>query len=134
MIQRWPAVITPSEPSRTLLLLSDDGRVNRADEREALVSDLWQEHMRAPFPAGLAGAERAGIDLVLLDADIAGCVSSWRKNGGTVDGERRGILHRRVTDLDRILPVLAAAEDPPYWRRLHQLARLASEAGPRPAK
>ncbi|WP_078657526.1 hypothetical protein [Streptomyces sp. NRRL_B-2249] len=108
--------------------------MNRADEREALVSHLWQEHMRAPFPAGLAGAERAGIDLVLLDADIAGCVSSWRNNGGSLDGERHRILHRRVTDLDRILPLLGAAEDPPYWRRLHQLARLASEAGPRPAK
>ncbi|WP_205008525.1 hypothetical protein [Streptomyces sp. Cmuel-A718b] len=46
------------------------------DELEAAVSHLWREHQQAPFPAGLRGAERADIDLVLLDADIAGCVST----------------------------------------------------------
>ncbi|MFE7369194.1 hypothetical protein [Streptomyces anulatus] len=108
--------------------------MNKTDEPEAVVSHLWQEHMRAPFPAGLAGAERAGVDLVLLDADIAGCVSNWRSNHGSLDGERQRILCRRITDLDRVLPLLSATENPPYWHRLHRLAHLVSEAGTRPTK
>ncbi|MFI7286839.1 hypothetical protein ACIBRY_09320 [Streptomyces anulatus] len=104
------------------------------DELEAAVSHLWQEHRQAPFPAGLAGAEREGIDLVLLDADIAGCVSSWRDDAGSLDAGRRRILHNRVTDLGRILPLLGATDNAPYWQRLYRLARLVSEAGPRPVK
>ncbi|MFG2641950.1 hypothetical protein ACGFYP_13405 [Streptomyces sp. NPDC048370] len=106
--------------------------MNRTDESDSVVAHLWQEHMRAPFPAGLRGADRAGIDLVLLDADIAGCVSTWQSNGGSLDAERHRILHRRIADLDQILPLLGATEDPPYWQRLHQLARLVAEADPRP--
>lgn len=104
------------------------------DELEAAVSDLWQEHGQAPFPTGLRGAERAGIDLVLLDADIAGCVHTWLGNGGSLDEWRRGILHRRVTDLDLILPVLGATDNAPYWQRLYRLARLVSGADPRPSR
>lgn len=104
------------------------------DELEAAVSHVWREHQQAPFPAGLRGAERADIDLVLLDADIAGCVSTWLSRGGSLDDWRRGVLHRRITDLDRILPVLGATDNAPYWRRLHRLSCLVSEADPRPAK
>ncbi|WP_257133925.1 hypothetical protein [Streptomyces sp. st140] len=104
------------------------------DELEAAVSRLWREHEQAPFPAGLRGAERADIDLVLLDADIAGCVSSWLSCGGSLDDRRRSVLHRRITDLDQILPVLGAADNAPYRQRLYRLSRLVSGADPRPAK
>ncbi|WP_392972479.1 hypothetical protein [Streptomyces sp. LN245] len=46
---------------------------------------LWQEHLDAAFPAGLRGAEPAGIDVVLLDATAAGCVSTWLSDGGALD-------------------------------------------------
>ncbi|MFD7321553.1 hypothetical protein ACFV9D_10795 [Streptomyces sp. NPDC059875] len=108
--------------------------MNRTDESVAVVAHSWQEHMRAPFPAGLRGADRAGVDLVLLDAAIAGCVSTWQNNDGFLDAERQRILHNRIADLEQILPLLSATEDPPYWQRLHQLAQLVTEAGPRPTK
>lgn len=95
---------------------------------------LWQEHMRAPFPAGLRGADRADIDLVRLDADIAGCVSTWQSNDGSLDAERQRILHNRIADLEQILPMLSATEDPDYWQRLHRLAQLVTEADPQPTK
>lgn len=98
------------------------------DEFEAAVSHVWQEHLQAPFPAGQRGAERAGIDLVLLDADIAGCVSTWLSHGGSLDHRRSSVLRRRITDLERILPVLAATDNAPYWQRLYRLGCLVSES------
>ncbi|MFJ3503029.1 hypothetical protein [Streptomyces sp. NPDC090135] len=49
------------------------------------VSRLYQEFMEWPFPPRLAGADRAGFDLVMLDSDTAGCVSTWIKNGGELE-------------------------------------------------
>ncbi|WP_329538055.1 hypothetical protein OG568_58330 (plasmid) [Streptomyces sp. NBC_01450] len=90
--------------------------------------------MRAPFPAGLRGADRADIDMVMLDADIAGCVSSWLNSGGSLDAARHRGLRNRIAHLDQILPLLNEADDPPYWQRLHRLAQLVSETGPQPTK
>jgi hypothetical protein len=42
--------------------------------------------------------------MVLLDADIAGCVSTWLNNGGTRDTGLLRILHNRARGLGRILP------------------------------
>ena len=41
------------------------------------IDDLWRQHLAEAFPVGLAGHEIDGIDLVLLDADIAGCISTF---------------------------------------------------------
>ncbi|MFD4001091.1 hypothetical protein [Streptomyces rubiginosohelvolus] len=103
--------------------------MSSTNEVEDAVAQLWQEHAGAPFPAGLAGAERAGIDLVLLDADIAGCVSSRQNSGGFLDAGRRRILDARTAELERILPLLGAADGAPYWQRLYRLARLVADAG-----
>lgn len=85
---------------------------------------LWQEHLDAPFPAGLRGVEPAGIDMVLLDADIAGCVSTWLKKGGFLEGERYGILRDRIEGLERVLPLLKETGHLRYYQRLLQLAHI----------
>ncbi|OKK02933.1 hypothetical protein AMK26_23730 [Streptomyces sp. CB03234] len=105
--------------------------VNGEIEREALVARLWQEHLDAPFPARLRGAELEGIDMVMLDADIAGCVSTWRDNGGSLDAWRYQVLRDCISELDKILPHLMEAEDLRYYERLHQLATLTSQTAPR---
>ncbi|WP_238431267.1 hypothetical protein [Streptomyces cavernae] len=107
-------------------------RVNSPSEHEAVVARLWQEHLRATFPAGLRGAERAGIDMVLLDAGIAGCVSTWQNNGGVLDSERHRILRDCIADLGQVLPLLNEAEDFRYFQRLRQLAQLVSDTGSQP--
>ncbi|ANB07123.1 hypothetical protein SAM40697_3165 [Streptomyces ambofaciens] len=89
---------------------------------------LWQEHRDAEFPAGLRGVEFEGIDLVLLDADTAGCVDTWIGNGGALDPRRRRVLETCVEDLDRALPQIRDPSGHRYYQRLHQLALLVSGA------
>ncbi|MEU6851708.1 hypothetical protein ABZ901_17500 [Actinacidiphila alni] len=88
------------------------------------VARLWREHMNAPFPDGLRGAERGGVDLVLVDAQIAGVVTAWLRNKGVLDARRRNVALDCVARLDRIMPMLGEGDDPRYWRRLGELARL----------
>ncbi|WP_237281575.1 hypothetical protein [Streptomyces griseochromogenes] len=91
-------------------------------------SRLWEEHVRAVFPARSRGAEPADIDMVLLDASIAGCVSTWLNNGGTLDPERSRILQGSINDLDRVLLGITEAQELRYFQRLRQLAMLVSAA------
>ncbi|MGW1985025.1 hypothetical protein ACWCPJ_21660 [Streptomyces collinus] len=48
-----------------------------SSEQFQTAARLWQEHRAAEFPACLRGAEFEGIDMVMLDADTAGCTSAW---------------------------------------------------------
>ncbi|WP_346177237.1 hypothetical protein [Streptomyces cuspidosporus] len=108
--------------------------MNRSPQHDDDVARLWQEHLLAAFPADLRGAELAGVDMVLLDASIAGCVSTWKDNGGVLDRERQRLLDNCIADLDQVMPLLNDAEDICYYRRLRQLARLVSDTGPQPTK
>ncbi|MGW6012483.1 hypothetical protein [Streptomyces sp. NPDC055210] len=97
-----------------------------------VVGELWDEHLAAPFPTALRAAERAGIDLVMLDADIAGCVSTWRSRGGSLDADRQRLLRGCINDLDQVVPLLAKSEEIHYYQRLRRLAVLTTESGPLP--
>ncbi|MEV0173137.1 hypothetical protein AB0I00_18710 [Streptomyces sp. NPDC050803] len=99
---------------------------SEASEHRATVLRLWQQHLGAAFPARLRGAELDGIDMVLLDATVAGCVSTWLNNGGFLDAERHRILRDCVQDLERVRPLWTEAEDIRYLGRLGQLAVLVS--------
>lgn len=92
------------------------------------VARLYQEFMGLPFPPGLAGADRAGFDLVMLDSDTAAWVSIWIKNGGELEARGRSGLLRCLARLDRVIPVLSEADDPEYWHRLHEMARLVADS------
>ncbi|MGC5021684.1 hypothetical protein [Micromonospora sp. DT47] len=96
-----------------------------ADDRFAAVADLWETHLQAPFPSRLRGTEVAGVDMVMLDADVAGCVSSWLQNRGSLDARRRRVLASCQEQLIRVIPVLADQEAA-YYRRLHDMAALVS--------
>ncbi|MFC8539100.1 hypothetical protein ACFUJY_34975 [Streptomyces sp. NPDC057249] len=83
---------------------------------------LWQEHRDAEFPASLRGVEVEDIDMVLLDAGTAGCVSMWINNGGTLDPQSRRILRTCVEDLERVISQIGSPSGRRYYQRLHQLA------------
>jgi hypothetical protein len=106
--------------------------VNAADESQVVVARLWREFRSEPWPARLNGAELAGIDLVTLDADLAGCVHTWLNNGGLLDARRLRTLNRRIRELEQVLPQLTEADAPRRWQRLHELAQRVSDDSPYP--
>ena len=90
------------------------------------IEDIWQEHQEATFPSACRGVDIDGIDFVMLDADIAGCVSTFLKRR-TLDLWRTAILgvcYRNVTYALAQMPV----EGRPYFQRLERLARLVLNA------
>lgn len=86
---------------------------------------LWGEHLSAPFPSRLRGEEIEGVDMVMLDADIAGCIDAWLGRGGRLDEQRRGWLKSCREDLRRVMRALDDPEERAYYERLDALARLA---------
>jgi hypothetical protein len=95
------------------------------DDETAVAARLWEEHKAAAFPAGLRGQDVAGVDTIMLDAEVAGCIAAWIGNAGTLDSSRREILAQSLVELDRILPLLADAEERRYFQRLRDLAAVA---------
>jgi hypothetical protein len=93
------------------------------DSTARSVARFWGEHVRSDFPARLRGEEVAGVDMVMLDGDIAGCVSTWLASASCLDERRWEILARCMTDLDRVLDQLAGDEEH-YYRRLQQMTGL----------
>jgi hypothetical protein len=46
-----------------------------------LIEELWNEHRSTTFPKACRGKDVSGIDLVMLDADVAGCVNTFLDRG-----------------------------------------------------
>jgi hypothetical protein len=88
---------------------------------------LWQEHERAPFPEGLAG-EINGVDLVMIDADIAGAIASSVDAPRNLDPTSRQVLVLCRADLERVLPHLGNTPEGIYFARLAAMADLALAA------
>ena len=90
------------------------------------IEDLWNEHRETAFPSVCRGHDVDGIDFVMLDADIAGCVSTYVKRR-QLDLWRTaglGVCYRNVTYLLGQMPV----EGRVYFQRLERLARLVLDA------
>ena len=83
---------------------------------------LWAEHSAARFPRGLGGTEVEGIDLTTLDADIAGCVDTYLKNGGNLDAKRKAVLEVCYQDAAKVALGLTG-EPRRYFERLRDLAQ-----------
>ncbi|MFI9163528.1 hypothetical protein [Kitasatospora aureofaciens] len=96
-------------------------------ERDDPLPQLWGEHMKAKFPAGLRGREVEGEDLVLLDADVAGCVSSSLSSA--LDERRRGTLPRCIEVLEKVLLSIGDEDGTRYYERLYEMAVLAAGLG-----
>lgn len=80
--------------------------------------------MRAEFPARLRGEEIEGVDMVMLDADIAGCVSTWLSRSGPLDYASQQALRKCIDDLDEVISRLDAPEERAYYNRLRAMAEL----------
>src|SRR3954471_11074375 len=89
---------------------------------------LYDEHERAEFPGRWRDEEPGGVEMVMLDADVAGVVSSWL-SGGRLDAARQAVLQTSLGDLDRVLPLLSDRHELEYCQRLRELAGLVLHAG-----
>ena len=92
--------------------------------RRQVVDRLWDEHVRVPFPPRWRGEEIAGVGMVLLDADVAACVSVWQREG-SLPAETDFIARALRDDAARVLPLLTDDSEIGYLLRLHGTPRSA---------
>lgn len=102
------------------------GLAMKTENEHKTISHLWQEHLAAPFPNGLRGKDINGVDFVVLDADIAGCVSSFLKKEklNLYQTAILGLSYQRVSHIVTLLNDEQAA----YYSRLGRLAELILKA------
>jgi len=86
------------------------------------INDLWKQHKEAPFPNGFRAKEVNGIDFVMLDADVAGCVDTFVCRGN-LNLYQTAVLGLSYRNLSSVMPVLDD-EGKEYFRRLERLAEL----------
>jgi hypothetical protein len=89
------------------------------------ILELWRQHLSATFPKGYDSKGLNGIDLSLLDAEMAGCVQMY-VNQGTLEYRHLETLSSRLIDLNTIL-LLLNREELIYFSRLRRLADLILE-------
>jgi hypothetical protein len=93
------------------------------------ILNLWQQYSSAAFPKGYGHNEIDGIDLPLLDAEIASCIHMYMYNGVQLDSRRAKILRERLIDLNNVVLFLDG-DELQYFNRLRELANLVlQEAG-----
>jgi hypothetical protein len=93
---------------------------------EVLISELWAEHKNAPFPKGFRAKDVSGIDFVMLDADVAGCVGTFLGRG-TLNLYQTAILGLSYRNLTYVIPIIND-EGKEYFWRLERLAELVLKA------
>ena len=91
-----------------------------------LISDLWTEHKNARFPKGFRAKDVSGIDFVMLDADVAGCVGTFLGRG-TLNLYQTAILGLSYRNLSYVIPIIND-EGKEYFWRLERLAELILKA------
>ena|SRR5689334_8422443 len=96
------------------------------ESEESLITELWQEHLAAPFPKGFRGKDVNGIDFVVLDATIAGCVDTFIDRG-TLSLYQSAMLGLSYQDVSYIVPILNEDGAAYFWR-LQRLAELVLKA------
>jgi hypothetical protein len=90
------------------------------------IERLWAEHLAVDFP-DIRGDELDGTDLVLLDADIAGYVTTYLDNGGRLAPARRAALAALVRQArDASNALTGSGRD--HFARLAQVAELVVRA------
>jgi hypothetical protein len=96
--------------------------LDRAPQAKRLRS-LWAAHTAQPFPAEGYEAEHVG-DLVMVDADIAGVISSVLGSRQPPAIGHVQMLRDCIAELDRMRDEVPEPARP-YFSRLREMAKLA---------
>jgi hypothetical protein len=86
------------------------------------ISELWQQHSATTFPKGYDSKDIQGVNLPLLEAEIAGYIRIYMTNTN-LDPRRAMLLRERLIDLNTIV-LLLDSEVLIYFNRLIRLANL----------
>ncbi|MFF9063781.1 hypothetical protein ACF09E_00345 [Streptomyces sp. NPDC014891] len=108
-------------PSSAAEAAAADPTGSRPEDRLAL---LWEEHLRAPYPDSFRGVAVGGVELVLLDADVAGLVQC--ELHGVLDDAGVATLWACIADLDKAVPLIDSEYCGAYFARLRTMAGLVS--------
>ena len=84
--------------------------------------ELFIEFKNTPFPVNLNGEEIDEIDLVMLDADLAGLISSNIGNNLKKNSEEIKILKELQSDLKKIMSKLIGSNRV-YFEKLLSLTQ-----------
>jgi hypothetical protein len=98
-------------------------------DRRAAVTTLFETHSKATFPSRWRGFDVEGFDMVMLDADPAGCVSVWLEQQGLLDDGRWDVLAECEQRPIRVIPELDAYGRE-YYQRLLDMTVLMLESNP----
>jgi hypothetical protein len=93
---------------------------------KGLIEELWKEHKLTAFPKDYRGKDLSGIDFVMLDAEVAGCVDTFLGRGN-LNLFQTAILGLCYRNLSYVIPVLNE-EGKAYYCRLERLAELVLRA------
>lgn len=85
---------------------------------------LWEAHLRALFPDGFRGVDFDGVDLVLLDADVAGLVQGELTGG--LDDRSLAYLWGCIANLDKVIPLINEEYCASYFTKLRTMAQAAA--------
>lgn len=89
---------------------------------EDRLARLWEEHRRALYPDSFRGIDVEGVELILLDADVAGLVQ--RELNGGLDDSGIAILWACIADLDKVVTLINSQYCASYFARLRTMAKL----------
>ncbi|GAB7051354.1 hypothetical protein [Catenuloplanes indicus] len=102
------------------------------NDRMTGMARLWTAHRDAAFPDRLRSVDIAGIEMVMLDADVAGCISTWLNDGGNIDDRWWDVLAARERDLERVVPELSGDEAAYFQRLLDMTVSVLDSSGELP--
>jgi len=87
---------------------------------DADIRSAFEAHKATFMPRSCEGKEIDGVDLILLDADAAGCVSDFLASGMQLEEDRWEILLACAGQLRTVVPHLQG-EERAYFERLRGL-------------
>lgn len=87
------------------------------------VNQLWVAFQKTPIPEIVAGQEGREISLIEVDTLAEGCISSFIKNAGMLDIEKKNTLGNCLSVLRKLNPTLVG-DAQVYFGKLYRLCDL----------